>query len=91
MPYLKYKNKEKIKVKGLEDLEEYYISLPAQEFAGAVNYLNFKLVKSWIEKNGKKYWILALFIGTLICCVFEIYRRIIAPYEDNAIQRNGDV
>ena len=44
-----------------------------------------------INKNGKKYWIFALFVGTLMCCILEVYRRLIAKYEDNAIKRNGDV
>jgi len=30
-------------------------------------------------------------IGELECCVFEIYRRLIAPYEQKKIIENGDV
>lgn len=33
----------------------------------------------------------ALVCGVLVCMVFELYRRRIAPYEDVAIAKNGDV
>jgi len=91
MPYLKYSNKEKVTDNGGLELENYYSKLSPQDFAGHINYLNFWLVKNWIKKNGKKYWIFALFIGTLICCVLEIYRRLVANYEDEKIKTSGDV
>ena len=91
MPYLKYHEKETVIDNGGLQLEDYYAKLSAQDFAGHINYLNFFLVKQWIKKNGKRYWIFALFIGTLVCCVLEIYRRLVANYEDDAIKRNGDV
>jgi len=91
MPYLKSVDKKCVERFGGKKLIDYYSSMKPQEFAGHVNYLNYLLVKRWTEKNGKRYWILALMIGTLICCVFEIYRRIVAPYEESAIQKNGDV
>ena len=91
MPYLKKYDKEKVIDNGGLELENYYSNLKPQEFAGHLNYLNYKLVKSWIKKNGQRYWILALIVGTLICCVFEIYRRIVAPYEQSVIEKNGDV
>lgn len=31
------------------------------------------------------------FVGELECCVLEIYRRLISPYEDEKISENGDV
>lgn len=30
-------------------------------------------------------------VGALECCKLEMYRRLIGPYEDTAIGRNGDV
>lgn len=90
MPYLKKCDKEKVSEKGCWELEEHFSKLPAQDFAGHINYLNYRLVNRWIEKNGKRYWICALMVGTLICCVFELYRRVIGRYEDEAIKKNGD-
>ena len=29
--------------------------------------------------------------GVLVCVIFEFYRRKLAPYEDKAIERNGDI
>lgn len=91
MPYLKYKDKEKVTDNGGLQLENYYSKLSAPDFAGHINYLNFWLIKNWIQKNGKKYHIFALFVGTLVCCVFEVYRRLVTPYEESKIQENGDV
>ena len=91
MPYLKKCQKEKVTDSGGLELENHYTNLSAQDFAGHVNYLNYRLVKAWIRKNGKRYWIFALIVGTLVCCVLEIYRRLIAPYESSAILKNGDV
>lgn len=91
MPYLLEKDQNNIKCHGLIELEDYYSQLKAEEFAGALNYLNFVLIKKWIKEHGKKYWIFALFIGTLVCCILEVYRRLVAPYEDSKIADNGDV
>jgi hypothetical protein len=91
MPYLKDSDKDIIYENGGMKLEAHYTQMKPEEFAGALNYLNFRLIKRWINDNGKKYWIFALFTGTLVCCVLEVYRRLIGPYEDEAIKKNGDV
>ena len=58
------------------------------EANGELNYFLFKLCK-WIVKpsynNYKNY------IGELNECIAEIRRRIIAPYEDEKIEENGDI
>lgn len=90
MPYLKKIDKDCASRYGLDRLEKYYSSMDAKDFAGHINYLNYRLVNRWIEKNGKRYWIFALIVGTLVCCVLEIYRRLISNYEDEAIKKNGD-
>ena len=92
MPYLEQKFKNNIE-QG-EDLSKqcyYSETLIFKDFLGYLNYKIFVLVKNYITINGKRYWIFAGIIGTLICCVVEIYRRIIAPYEDEKIKDNGDV
>ena len=91
MPYLLEKDKRSIDAQGGEDIYDKFSSMSAQEVAGSINYLNFKIIKSWIKKNGKKYWVFALFVGTLVCCVLEVYRRLVAPYEDEKIESSGDV
>jgi hypothetical protein len=46
-------------------------------------YLNRLLVKNYQGYNDV--------IGALECCKLEMYRRSIAPYEDNKIAEHGDV
>jgi hypothetical protein len=58
-------------------------------FAGELNYVVTRLLLRVLPE--KRYWSLALGIGTLICVIFEFYRRFVAPYEDKAIQKNGDI
>ena len=90
MPYLDINSKDRIDTQAdllYKDLN----SMPPEELAGVLNYLNFKIVKNWITKNGKKYWIFALLIGTLICCILEIYRKLVAPYEEIKEKENGEI
>lgn len=95
MPYLPQDHKDEIeKVTELQNAAEYLASKTASDFAGAVNYVNFVILKKRIEANEgqfKRYFTFAAWVGTLVCCIFEAYRRIIGPYEDQAIAKNGDV
>ncbi|MBI4158427.1 MAG: hypothetical protein HY505_02305 [Candidatus Yanofskybacteria bacterium] len=63
------------------------------KFAGFLNYIftrtTLKVLKSLFGKFS--YWMFALIIGVLITMIFEIYRRVVAPYEDGKIKENGDV
>lgn len=63
------------------------------DFAGLLNYASTRTALKVIKlKFGKmRYWILAIITGVFINVVFEIYRRIGAPYEDRQIAKNGDV
>lgn len=77
----------------LESVVNFFSKLDHEEFPGLVNYLNYLIV---VRRFGKKspirrYFAFAGWVGTMICCVLEVYRRVIAPYEDEAIERNGDV
>ena len=95
MPYLPEDHKQEIeKVCDLEHDACYIASKDTSDFAGAVNYINYVILKKRITvKDGqfKRYYQFALWVGTMICCVLEVYRRLVAPYEDKAIERNGDV
>ena len=91
MPYLLKKDKEKVTDNGGLELENHYSKLSAQDFAGHLNYLNFWLVKSWVKKNGLRYWVCACVIGTLILCVLEIWLKIVCPYERKKETENGTV
>lgn len=91
MPYLNQNQKENIDNKGGYDVYDKFGSLDIKDLVGALNYLNFRIVKIWIGRNGKKYFVFAAIVGTLVCCIFEIYRKLIAPYEEEKIKENGDI
>ena len=57
--------------------------------AGLLNYVVTKLLVRTLPE--KRYWTLALGIGTLVCCILEFYRRFVGKYEDEAILKNGDL
>lgn len=58
--------------------------------AGVLNYLFTVMVKSVLDDD-MRYDTANSLIGALECCKLELYRRYIAPYEDEAIKRNGDL
>lgn len=92
MPYLADNLRLEVDIQcSMERTTSYLSSLTFEDFLGVLNYLNFKIVKRYITRWGKKYFRFAGIMGTLLCCLFEIYRRLIAPYEDETIKKNGDV
>jgi hypothetical protein len=95
MPYLTDDRKYEIeKVCDLEHTAHYLASKETSEFAGAINYVNFLILKRRTQvQDGqfKRYYQFAVWVGTMLCCILEGYRRLIAPYEDEAIKKNGDV
>ena len=91
MPYLIQEDRESLDQEGYDNLLQYLVTLDIKDFLGVINYMVFKAVRRWIKTNGQKYWIFAGLVGTLLCCILEIYRRLVAPYEDKKIEQNGDV
>jgi hypothetical protein len=55
---------------------------------GSLNYFLFALCKRTIKPSYSNY---KNYIGELRQCATEIERRLLAPYEDEAMKRNGDV
>ena len=49
------------------------------------------MVNDYIEQNGKCYQTFNDVTGALENAKLEIYRRMVAPYEDEKIVENGDV
>lgn len=58
---------------------------------GDLNFLFTELIKQYIVVNGNRYNYYNDIVGALECAKLEIYRRRIAPYEDQKIKENGDV
>ncbi len=61
------------------------------ESAGELNYAITTAVLDWIERQGRSYATFNAAIGALECAKLELYRRMVAPYEDTKIAANGDV
>lgn len=59
--------------------------------AGELNYAFTFIIKKYLEQKGLRYQFLNDVIGALEGAKLELYRRVIAPYEDTKIEANGDV
>jgi len=82
MPYIKQSRREELK-------KVYNAMLDAKLLAnGDINYLLFLYCKYEIDAGYNNY---KNFCGELRQCATEIERRILAEYEDQKIQENGDV
>jgi len=68
----------------------------APKDAGELNYAVTRLVDSYLatlaERDGRlRYAHVNEAVGVLECAKLELYRRIVAPYEDQKIAESGDV
>jgi len=59
--------------------------------AGELNYVLTSIIVEYLEENGLSYATCNEIMGVLDCARQEFYRRVVTPYEDKAIKRNGDV
>ena len=64
------------------------LSGDAENLGGVLNYTITKILDGVHPGRYKDFERL---IGMLECCKMELYRRKIAPYEDEKIASNGDV
>lgn len=75
-------------------LEDLIAQVQAQEPAkqdGCLNYLISELVSRGIKpSSGWRYHLIHRAYGVFMAAGAEFYRRVAAPYEDKAIQSNGD-
>jgi hypothetical protein len=59
--------------------------------ASNMNYLIAKISDEIVMRRGERYGLYNSLIGALECSKLEMYRRMIAPYEDEQIISHGDV
>ena len=57
---------------------------------GDLNYVVFAAVRRYLDDGRMTYANASALLGTMDCCRMEIYRRLIAPYEDTKRQEHGD-
>lgn len=87
MPYIS-KNKRPPIDKLLDPLIAHFRSLPVQDQDGALNYSITRIIKRLYPKE---YFHLNRALGVLSAVTQEFYRRVIGPYEETKISKNGDV
>lgn len=87
MPYVKREQRPAID-QLIEPLINHLKSLPTEDQDGSLNYAVTKIIKKIYPQ---KYFHLNRALGVLTAITHELYRRIIAPYEDTKILENGDV
>lgn len=61
------------------------------ENPGELNYLITQKITDYLNKHGESYTTFNDIVGALENAKLELYRRMIVPYENKAIDRNGDV
>ena len=83
MPYIK----QNVRVRIDWIMSNLYAEITTYGVKGVLNYFLFKLAK----RTCKSYGDYSRFIAELECAKLEIYRRLVAPYEDKKIEENGDV
>lgn len=79
MPYIKEDRRKELSVDGRATT------------AGELNYAITRWITFYLESKGESYQTYNDIIGALECAKIEMYRRMVAPYEDKKIKENGDV
>lgn len=82
MPYIKQEDRQKF---------DAAIDLVEPKTAGELNYCVTRLVLGFLKRDKISYFTLNQVVGVLECAKQELYRRLVAPYEDVSATKNGDV
>jgi len=83
MPYISKESRNSIEFVGLDKIR----SLSP----GEMNYILTKYLLKYIKGKGLSYKTLNEVIGILECCKLEIYRKVVAKYEDEKEKVNGTI
>lgn len=84
MPYVKFADR-----KRLSGAINWNAMVPAN--AGELNYVISLLVGEYVVRKGLKYQVIAEAQAAMSGALDEFNRRVAGPYEDTAIERNGDI
>jgi hypothetical protein len=93
MPYVSDEIREALEL----DLQELLTSArditdDRDKMKGIVNYLATLVTTLLLQPDtGWSYASMSDTIGALECAKLEVYRRLLAPYEDMAVDKNGDL
>jgi hypothetical protein len=86
MPYIKQTDRDELERDGA-------LSTRPQD-AGELNYCFTKLIVDYLDDSDTGFVSYEKYneiIGALECCKLELYRRLVAQYEDIKMKENGDV
>ncbi|MCI0656857.1 MAG: hypothetical protein L0170_07275, partial [Acidobacteria bacterium] len=61
------------------------------ETPGDLTFLIYHIIRSYVERKGLRFQVIAEVLGALSAADREFYRRVAAPYEDQKLLDNGDV
>lgn len=94
MPYIDQMQRERID-HHMVPLRYLLAGLSEDDIEGALNYSITALIES-ISSDDRgavkwRYKLINRAIGVLECVKLEFYRRLAGPYEDIAIDKNGDI
>jgi len=91
MPYIKKKDREKYDSNIGRLVDELVAVGDKNTIKGHHNYVMFMIALKLAKSLGIRYATLQDIIGTFDCCKTEFYRRVLSPYEDKAVHKNGDL
>jgi len=90
MPYIKQGVRCEIDSR-IDELISYLRSYD-KDIGGIINYIITRVTtEALLPKEGMSYKAGSNMIKELECSKLEIYRRLVAPYEDKCIVKNGDL
>ncbi len=93
MPYIKPEIRDRIN--GVIDtcIDEIHEVVEPENMLGVANYTVTRIVLGLVKQYEPRwrYANLAQVIATLEAAKLEIYRRLVGPYEDEVIKKNGDL
>lgn len=77
----------------IEQFIEYINRATPDKRDGITNYIISRIVTEGLKlpNENLRYYTAQDMIGVLECAKLEVYRRMVAPYEDKAIDKNGDI
>ena len=88
MPYINKKNRKRLDPLIYDIVDE--INTSGADI-GALNYVITKMCNDFVIDGKPRYFKVNEVLGVLEAVKLEFYRRLGGPYEDGAIEKNGDI
>jgi len=85
MPYIEKTRRYELDKQGADRLGDFCAT------SGELNYVITRLCLSYLCRHHKRYATMNEILGVLSAVGFEFYRRVVADYEQEKIEVNGDV